>query len=182
MERPFLFLAGEYVVSMPIVFSKDNWGHSMSSIHLDYDLKLHRRNRIEDIKGIILFADLNNKQMEEHNLNSIITSKIPCYPDPNVLLDYMNRHCLHRKLIRIPGADNNPNDYIYECGHHGIAGSCGSCRKLNIEHIPMILESRLKKHTKLVLKTGLNHRGENKYLLSNIEDFNQVGVSEKKYT
>lgn len=176
-NHPFLFLAGEYKVSLPIVYSKNNWDHSMIANYIDFDTKLHRRDRVEDIKGVILFADLDNKDIEQHNLNSIIKSNIPCYPDPTLLLYYINRHTLHQSLIKISGVDNKFEDYDYDYSYSNIGDPSTNFRKL-----PELLEARLKKTNTLVLKTGLFHRGLNKYLLKSVDDFNQVEYFEGLFT
>ena len=166
-NRPFLFLSGEYKVSLPIVYSKSNWQHSMSANYLDFDATLHRRNRNEDIKGIMLYADMDNKEIEKHNLHSIIEFNVPCYPDPFLLLEYLDRHKLHKTILsEIKGSDNDPELYNYAESY---------------KNLPDLINEKLE-NGPLVLKTGLCHRGENKYLLKSIEDFNQVQPFEGLFT
>ncbi len=94
MNRPYLFMSGEFRVTMPVVFENDSWSHTMSTSELIIDNGILRRAKIftESLKGIILYADLDNKELERKNLQLIIDNSIPCWPNPKALIKMLDRH------------------------------------------------------------------------------------------
>ncbi len=158
MTRPFLFLAGEYTVSLPIVFQRSLWQHTLSACEFEFSNNVfHRKGIFEDIKGIIFYADMDNKEKEQRNLELIAQYNIPCYPNPNILLSMMNRHNVLQDCYNAGFVNHNIEIGSYE--DFDSLNKIGSNPSRN-----WIKES------KLVVKTGNIHRGENKFLYTSYEE------------
>lgn len=95
MTKPFLFMAGEYNVTMPVVFETDDWQHTMtaSRVIYDHDVKILKREKFkENLKGIVYYARMDNYKLECRNLFAIIASMVPCWPNPVTLRKMSSRH------------------------------------------------------------------------------------------
>lgn len=148
--RDYLFLAGEYHVTMPAVFTLDNWMHTMTAKKLVFsNNKLFREevqgqsNSVENLKGLIFLADVLDKDLEESNLRTIIKSKVKCWPDPELLLRLSNRFLV-----------------LEECVKAGFVTH-------KVEFVAEGEEISLK--TPFVIKTSRQHRGADKFLINNLE-------------
>ena len=149
--RPYLFLSGEHATTMPLVFSKWLWNHTMTASELIFDEKTNtfRRSNIpsEKLKGIIFYADMDDKEKEYRNLLTIKTHNISCYPNVNILLRMFNRH-----------------EVMEECVNAGF-----------ISHeIYQLLSDEINNfqfNYPVVLKTGNSHRGIDKFLIKNKDEF-----------
>lgn len=153
MNRPFLFMSGEFRVSMPTVFLREQWSHTMSPDHLiiEDDGRLHRKQYVnETLKGVIHYADVNNKEIEKSNLSKIIEHHIPCWPNPHTLLHLLDRH----KVL----AECASNGYV----SHDIYQFRYAERKLPKLWFPF------------VAKIGNDHRGIGKHLIYSKADFEQL--------
>lgn len=151
MNRPFSFLSGEWKVSMPAVFSMSNWQHSCTAERLELKAgKLYRRTQPSDpLKGVILYADLEKKDLERQNILNVISSRIPCWPNPGTLLRMIDRHTVFAECVaagfvehstlQLLGGRFNPDD-VDEMIVHGPGYPA-------------------------VFKTGSAHRGEGKHLV-----------------
>lgn len=89
INRPFLFLSGEYKVSLPIVYSKSNWQHSMVSNYLDFDAlakdyiaysKAIKYNPFQDVRYIenIKLCDLINDKFDDIPLGFAVETTVSC--------------------------------------------------------------------------------------------------------
>jgi hypothetical protein len=140
--RPYLFMAGEFSVTMPLVFSRDDWSHTMNKTKLVItDGRLHRSNIPgEDLKGIIFFADQCQKELELENLNLLYWKEINCWPSARTLLQMTDRHAVLARAVK--------------CGfvsHPVVQGA---------------MEDKPRLPFPFVLKTGFDHRGEGKFLIN----------------
>ncbi len=155
MDQPFLFMAGEYHVTMPLVFSRDHWCHTMTPKKLILDTNLHREGIAESLSGVIFYADMTDKLVEHHNLSLLSINQIPCWPNPTALLSMLDRHIVLKRCY-----DNGLVDHpIVQCIRH------------EFKDFPY----------PFVLKTNNSHRGEGKYLISNeldLPDWNGVATIE----
>jgi len=143
----FLFMAGEIAVSLNLALRTDNWHHTTraSKLFKNKDGTLHRECVNENIQGIFYHADVYDKSIEQHNINIIKETKIPCYPPISVIEPLINRFTV-----------------LSECYHLGL-----------INHEVIILNeynSELLLPCPYVLKANNIHRGENKYLINKKED------------
>lgn len=143
MQRDYLFLSGEFSVSMPITFERENWTHSMSPSILIMDDGHLRRKHIpnEQLKGVIHYADLDNKELERSNLQLLIDNCIPCWPNPKTLIKILDRHKLLQECIEI---GNIKEPRLFQVAN-------------NLKRLPY----------PFVVKTGNSHRGIGKYLVKN---------------
>ncbi len=150
IERPFLFLSGEFRVTMPAVFSRDKWQHTMSTDRLVIlqNNKIRRSRFVnEEISGVIFYADLQNKQLEIDNLTLLFENNIPCWPPPDILLNMTDRHKVMAKCIE--------NGFV----KHEVIQTKEICAPLPYP---------------FVMKVGYEHRGLGKYLVEKDEDLKQV--------
>lgn len=101
--RDFLFLSGEFRISMLLVFSKDNWDHTATSdkLVLLSDQKRFRRERYfnEERRGAIFYADMEDKELEKYNLRLLMDNHISCWPSPHLLLAMTDRHMVLRDCV-----------------------------------------------------------------------------------
>lgn len=143
MDRNFLFLSGEFRVTMPAVFKTDNWVHTQSASRLVIDNKiLRRKNQFsERLKGVIYYADAENKSIEVDNLTLLNNNSISCWPSPAALLNMTDRHEVMKQCI-----DNNI------VSHNVI--------QITYDQIDEI------QNYPAVVKTGFSHRGLGKFLVN----------------
>ena len=60
----FLILSGEFSVTLPVAFSNKKWGHTMSAKKLSFENGyLQRKGINENIDGVILYGDLDDKNI-----------------------------------------------------------------------------------------------------------------------
>jgi glutathione synthase/RimK-type ligase-like ATP-grasp enzyme len=145
MNRPFLFLSGEAYTTLTLAFSKEKWQHTMSSsklVETGHFIKRHNFNN-EVIKGVIFYADMDNKELELENLNIIKQKNIPCFPSPYILSNMIDRH------------------YVLQ--------QCCKAGFVNHDVTQIYYKDNLKFDYPVVLKTGNSHRGHDKYLIINNE-------------
>lgn len=154
MERPYLFLAGEFRVSMPAVFRRENWQHTKSpkKLFINNNGTLRRGDFSENIKGVIYFNRTSDFELEKHNLSTIIESGIPCWPDPKILLGMSSRHETLLKCKQYIDHFIFQGTYNYFYNHYFAIG------KYPIDY-------------PFVLKTGESHQGQDKHLIDSHEDF-----------
>lgn len=147
MNRQYLFLSGEFRVTMPVVFERENWLHTMSPSQLIIDDKgcLRRQHvPLENLKGVIFYADMDNKQLEKENIEFIINNDISCWPNPKSLLKMINRH-----------------DVAKECQIWGLPES---------RYFSTREQFSVQLSYPFVIKTGNAHRGQGKHLILKEED------------
>lgn len=150
MVTEYLFMAGEYRVSMPLVFRTTNWSHTMSQSRLALaDGQLRYRN--ETLKGVIHYANCEDSALERANLESIRDSGVRCWPDPEVLLRMLNRHEVMAECGKA-GLLTSPN-VVVTTVHNVMSALIGQ----NDYNLPIPKEP-------FVVKTGNDHRGLGKYL------------------
>lgn len=147
MIRPFLFLAGEFRVTQPLVFQHEPWQHTMTARRLvmNEDGTYRRDNNFSDrLQGSIWHASVDNEEIRRANLQFFIDNDLPCWPNPKILLSLDDRHvvmnrCINAGLI----------------SHQVVQGPMGI-------DIPFDYP--------FVVKTGNEHRGEGKHLVRNAEE------------
>lgn len=150
MDRNFLFLAGEYEVSMKAVFARDNWSHTMTAKRLVLDDgRLHRQGLTEDIHGVVYFHDSDDQSISIHNLNTLCDTETPCWPNPERLLAMEDRHAVMKR-----------------CAQWNLVGH-------TVEFVEHVHEITLP--YPYVVKTGQQHRGEGKHLIRN--DYDAAALS-----
>lgn len=149
-DRPFLFLSGEFQTTMPLVFSREAWQHTMTARRLvDNGDGTIRRDNVpgEKLRGIIYYASVESDEIATANLTLLRDLGFPCWPKPGVLLELQNRHEVMRR-----------------CGDAGL--TTGPVMVLRHEHRHHVQLPR-----PFVLKTGNLHRGQGKHLLGEGEEF-----------
>lgn len=147
MIRPFLFMSGEFRVSMPIVFANEQWSHTMSSCQLELNEEngtFHRKGINEQLKGVIYHASVTNPDIRRSNFNFLIDNDIPCWPDPRVLRDIDDRHAVMNRCINA--------GLVHHTVVQGLQGL----------DIPFSYP--------FVVKTGNEHQGEGKFLVRNADE------------
>jgi hypothetical protein len=146
MIRSFIFFAGEFKITVPIVFSNENWQHSMHAKILELNPygSFRRQKFSENLLGCIYYASVSNADIRRQNFNFLIENNIPCWPDPKLLLEYDDRHFCLKKCID--------------------AGL--------VKH--SVLQTEYSKYiefaTPFVLKIGNDHCGEGKFLINDISE------------
>lgn len=160
MNRPYLFLAGEFQVSMPLCFSRMNWSHTMTPKKLiPSNNGIKREGVHEDITGVIYYNRANDYNLEVENLNFLINSNTYCWPDPKLLLELGDRHkvlgrCVEAGFVN-HWVEQGDRDYLI---------------------------SKIPENQSVVIKTGQEHRGEGKYLITvenrNVPEFNGIASME----
>lgn len=146
MNRPFIFLSGEFRITLPLVFKHDNWQHSQSArtFELNVDKSFRRRNHDEHLLGCIYHAGVADDIIRRQNFSFLIDNNIPCYPDPRILFENDNRHLALKKVIDAGLISHNVIQSEYEVD------------------IPMPYP--------FVVKVGNDHQGEGKFLVNNIKE------------
>lgn len=139
-------MSGEFRISMGVAFLRDHWQHTMSPEELTIEGNYIRRKRYprELLKGVIFYADMDNKELERKNLELMSSLNFPCWPNPNALLNMLDRHKVLAECIKL-GFVN----------HHVIQTNNLSGKLLNYP---------------FVLKMGNSHRGIGKYLIKSKDD------------
>jgi hypothetical protein len=153
MLRDCLFMAGEFSLTMKLTFRRDRWWHTCSATRLIAESMHVRREKYvnESIRGVIVYADMDDKELAAHNFNSIIESDIPCWPDPRTLLRMNDRHCVMSCIVDAGLIDHDVWQGMHHTRtHHGLT------------------------NYPLVLKVGNSHRGHGKYLVSTWEHLHEV--------
>jgi len=149
MKRPYLFLAGEYNVTMQAVFQLDEWQHTMTARKL-----VQTKDGLADgrfgfeIKGLIYFARTDSYELELDNLKIIKNSGVPCWPNVDVLMGLSDRHSVMAK-----------------CREAGLTTDW-SLSVSRGEIINYLDETKLP----MVIKYGQTHQGEGKYKLENTDE------------
>lgn len=146
MNRPFLFLSGEFRITIPLVFARENWQHSMSSkiLELNTDSSFRRKGHDERLLGVMYHANVENEFLRRQNLSFLADNGIPCFPDPKKLLGYDDRHLAMGMVI---DAGLNTNRVIQ--GEYGVA--------IDLPY-------------PFVVKAGNEHQGQGKFLVSREEE------------
>lgn len=144
MKTDYLFMAGEFKISMGLVFKTLNWSWTMSQSQLTYtDGRLFRVNQPrEDIRGVIHYANCQDSELESGNLWSIMNGDIPCWPPPNALIEMLDRHRVMQRCI-----------------DHGLVTN----NKVFVSTVGEAL-AKAGDSENWVVKTGNEHRGLGKYL------------------
>lgn len=145
MNRPFLFLSGEFTATMPIVFARSKWSHTMRAKKLIVkNEEIQREGIHENLKGFIFYADVESEEIKLNNLNFIINNNIPCYPNPKILLNLIDRHHVMKLCL-----EQNFIDHVVIQGKY---------------------EEKPRLPFPFVLKTGNLHCGEGKFLIQKEEE------------
>ncbi len=145
--KKFLFLSGEFRVTLPLIMKKNNWVHTMNSKRLEIhnDGTFGREGFFESFHGLIYYASVSSSEIRKYNLNLIIENKIPCWPDPKILLKLDDRHevmkqCIENKLV-----------------NHNVI----QCKQSEISNFPI---------SPFVIKVGNKHCGDGKYLINDLKN------------
>lgn len=102
MKTEYLFMAGEYKVSMPLAFKRDNWSHTMSQTRLELvreEWHWELLYRKEPLRGVIHYANCQDSELERKNLLDIKQSGVSCWPNPDRLLLMLDRHKVMQACI-----------------------------------------------------------------------------------
>ncbi|MDI1451387.1 hypothetical protein [Polyangium sp. 6x1] len=146
MQPQYLFLTGEPAATLPLLKERPTWAPVLSAITFDVIAgRLHRRrSATDDFRGVVYFADVRDKDVEQHNLRVLAEHGIPCWPDPTALRAASQRHAA-----------------LARCVAAGL-----------VEH--PVVQSQSTREPLLpfpyVLKTGEEHRGEGKHLIRSSHD------------
>lgn len=148
MNRPFIFLAGEFQVSTPVVFSTLTWSHSMSArpLELNRNGTFCRKGVVEDLIGAIFFASIDSKEIRQQNLNFLKHYRFACWPDPLVLLRLDDRRPVLSQCIQANLVDHD------------------------VQFVRYANRNTIRIQAPFVLKTGNLHRGEGKHLIKSLFD------------
>jgi len=120
----------------------------MTPSKLIHDGRLHRKNNeYENLKGVIFYADVDDKDIERHNLELFVEHNIPCFPDPKVLLGMQDRHEVLEQCVNW-GFAKDDREFI-------------TSDQFFFNGFPIV-------NFPVVIKTGNSHRGIDKYLVSNL--------------
>lgn len=141
--RPFLFLSGEYQTTMPLVFERDPWQHTMSSRRLvEVRRGVVRRDNVprEEIRGVLWYASVEDERVLGDNLATLARARVPCWPAIGTMCGMMNRHELMAACVWMGFVDHWVQCYARP-------------------GLPIFLPRPF------VLKTGNLHRGEGKHLI-----------------
>ena len=146
VQPRFLFLTGEPAATLPLLKERPAWAPVLSAITFDVSAgRLHRRrSATDDFHGVVYFADVRDKDVEQHNLRVLAENNIPCWPDPAALQAASQRHA-----------------------------ALGRCVAAGLVEHPVV-QSRFTREPLLpfpyVLKIGEEHRGEGKHLIRSARD------------
>lgn len=148
LERDCLFLSGESGLTMKCVFRQERWMHTCSPSRLIIDNGKLRRDIYprEDLNAIIFYADMDNKLVELENLKNIKNSNIPCWPNIDSLIWMLSRTRMMWTLMQEKLCENI-DIAMYE-------NKCQVTREYPF-----------------VAKVGDTHRGQNKFLIGNDDDW-----------
>lgn len=94
MTRPFLFMAGDFKVTMPAAFTSDLWTHTMIAQRFAMnDDGTFRREKVpsDRLRGVIWYCSLDDQDILVHNLAFIKDNKIPCWPNIDNMILWCNR-------------------------------------------------------------------------------------------
>lgn len=149
-------MAGEYNVTMPVVFENDLWQHTMTAKRLVIeDGKLRRVNFLtERLNGIIYLARTEDVNVEIHNLAIIKQSGLPCWPPVDQLIRMTNRHVVMDECA-VNGLTTDPvwTDPVWTMHNNVWTDEDG-----------VYLEPPY------VVKIGQSHQGQDKYLIQSREE------------
>lgn len=149
-------MSGEYRVSQPLVFRREAWGHTMSPSKFVADPNLRRAIYVnEKLKGVIHYADVDNKELEKENL--LLFRGYPCWPNPDILLDMLDRHAVLARCF--------DKGFL----NHTIIQGTNEIIDFDLSY-------------PIVLKLGHSHRGIGKYLLKSSDDFVGIDLVGQKYS
>lgn len=139
MTRDLILMSGEYNVTMPLVFKRDRWWHSMKNLDVVIaDDGTFSYGAMRDLRGCLLFASADDSDRRLKNLDLLIEHKIPTWPNPELLKRLENRHDVMRMCIEA----GLTTDRV-------VQKSYGEC--IDIDY-------------PFVVKTGNLHVGQGKYL------------------
>ena len=141
--RRFLFMAGEWAVSMPLAFADEEWSHTNTARTLiqNDNGRYSRFNINENIEGLIYFASVDNKQIRRKNLELLARNNVPCWPNPGKLLRIDDRFTLLKECVDAGFVDHQV-DFLTWNDRHTVT-----------QDLPY------------VLKVGNCHQGEGKFLI-----------------
>lgn len=146
MNRPFLFMAGESNVTMPLVFKDEKWSHTTiaKTFETNDDGTFRRWNVYnEKLDGILLFASINYEPVRRAIMQFAVDNNVPCWPDPSVLLQIDDRFTVLQKCVEA-GLVNHPVVFSTWADRQGI---------------------EMTLNTPYVLKVGNQHQGEGKFMI-----------------
>jgi len=146
MQPRYLFLTGEPAATLPLLKERPAWAPVLSAVTFDViEGRLHRRrSATDDFHGVVYFADVRDKDVEQHNLRVLAEHGIPCWPDPNALRAASQRHAALARCVAAGLVD------------HPVVQSLFTREPL----LPF----------PYVLKIGEEHRGEGKHLIRSARD------------
>ena len=146
-------MSGESGFSLKLAFSREQWLHTASASKLVLTPDNYVRREIfpqEKLKGVIYFADMDDKEKSLNNLNVLENSNTQCWPDPRSLRGCHDRHEL-MKALKLNKIIEHP---IWVGAWEHRAESL-----LFVREYPF------------VVKTGNVHRGQNKHLITSWEEW-----------
>lgn len=181
MNTPFSFLSGEWKVSMPLVFSTKNWQHSCTAERLlmKNGAVFRERQPRNSVKGLILYADLDDKNLERTNALTVINSRVPCWPNPGTLLRMIDRHSV---LAECASSDF----WHFHHGHNtlqldmdDLMSRTSGDELVDAVH-ELIVQGGHENGVRYpaVLKVGNLHRGEGKRLVRSRDEFQRLFSTE----
>jgi hypothetical protein len=151
-------MSGETRATLMATIMMDRWWHVSSPDRLivndawgDKFIALSKRSR-EEVKGVILYADVADKSIEMNNYDVVIDANLPCWPNPKTLKRMISRFNVLEECIHAGFVDHN----VY----------------MSDQFVPDELFSMMP--LPLVLKLGNVHRGEGKWLLNSRNDLPSI--------
>lgn len=151
-ERDCLFLSGESGLTMKVVFRRDRWEHTCTASKLIFENNVLRRERYhrENLRAIIFYADMDNKQLELDTLNLFKKNNIPCWPNVDTLINMIDRHAVLKQCVDNNFVNHNIDQLLYTDRH-----------RCHLEY-------------PFVVKCGNTHRGYDKFLIQSKSDLDSI--------
>lgn len=164
MNRPFLFCAGEWGVTQPLVFKRDRWQHTSvaKTFELNDDGTFRRWNLPnERLEGLIFYASVHNKAVRQQVMDFVVSNNVTCWPDVSRLRELDCRFKVLKECVDA-GFVDHPVVFSTWASRGDIEKTLG---------LPY------------VLKVGNLHQGEGKHLIhgdkvERIEEWDGVASAE----
>ena len=159
MTRDLILMSGEYNVTMPLVFKRDRWWHSMKNLDVVIaDDGTFSYGAMSGLKGCIIYASADDTTRRIRNLDLLLQNNIHAWPDPKKLKQLENRHDVMKMCIDA----NLVTDRVIQRRY-------GEC--IDIDY-------------PFVVKTGNLHVGEGKHFCKtymDIPEWDEIATAEKFY-
>lgn len=149
MKRRFLFMSGEWSVSVPLVLQDESWMHTniAREIVKNPDGSYARLNIRENLEGLIYYASVDNEKLRRSNLERLARENVPCWPNPGKLRMLDDRFEVLKRCVDAGLVDHEVNFVTF--------GTLPHSRRPERPY---------------VLKVGNTHQGEGKILITSYED------------